>query len=409
MQPRSVLSAGSGPFPSLGIRSFRWLFISTMCGIVGFQMQNVAMGWLVYMLTHSALKLGIVTSAQALAQLTISPVAGVIADRVERRNYIITVRFVTVAVGAALTILIWTHRIAYWHLVVGAAIIGTGFGLNGPARQALLADLVGPEYLLNAVSTMSGGMNVARIVGPAVAGVLLGILGAGGVFFINTLLYGAVILAMLPVPRRFATAEREKDGIVRELIGGVDYVRTHGAILTLLLFGVLPLFFAMPYVALLPIFATQVWHGGSIAFGLLSSAPGLGGAVGALVVTPLTGSRRKAPYMLLGASAYGALLVAFALSPTIVLALPVLAVAGFATILYTSVNSALVQSLTPNQMRGRVMSFYQMSFGLGQFGALPASALAQVAGAPLTVALGGSIVVLLSAGFARFARRLREL
>ncbi len=401
--------APSGPFAALAISSFRWLFLSTMCGVIGFQMQQVAMGWLVYELTHSALKLGLVTAAQAITQLGVSPVAGVIADRVERRNYIIVVRLVTVAVGAALTVLIWTHEIQYWQLLAGAAIIGIGFGLNGPARQALLADLVGPRYLLNAVSLNSAGMNVTRIVGPSVAGVLLGVVGAGGVFAANTALYATVILFMVPVPRRFATRERTKEPLLTELSGGVSYIRERPDISAILLVGTLPLFFAMPYVALLPIFATTVWHSGAIGFGLLSSAPGLGGAVGGVMVGSIAEGRRKAPLMLAGVIAYGALLVAFALSPSIYLALPLLALIGFAAIVYTSINATLVQLLTPNAMRGRVMSFYQMSFGLGQFGALPASALAQVAGAPATMAVAGGAVVVLGVAFARFSRPLRTL
>lgn len=380
-----------------------------MCGVIGFQMQAVALGWLVYLLTGSALKLGLITSVQAVTQLVVSPMAGVIADRVERRNYIMVVRSVTVIVGAALTTLIWLHSITYWELVVGAGVIGVGFGLNGPARQALLADIVGSDYLLNAVSLNSGGMNIMRIVGPAIAGFLIGVIGIGGVFFLNTLLYFVVILAMVPVPRRFATAHRTKASPLSELAGGVHYVTENDAILKLLLFGTLPLFFAMPYVALLPIFATNVWHSGAEAFGLLSSAPGVGGLAGAFWVASLSASKRKGRYMLAGGFAYGVLLVGFALSPSLLLALPLLVLVGVASIVYTAINSTLIQMLTPNELRGRVMSFYQMSFGLGQFGSLPASAVAQVFGAPLAIAGSGAVVAVLGAGFYWLTPVLREV
>lgn len=380
-------------FSAFQVPSFRWFFGSSITGVLGFQMQAVALGWLVYLLTGSALYLGIVTTTQAVCQTMVSPLAGVIADRVERRNYIMLVRSITVIVAATLAVLVVTNRVAYWELVVAAAILGIGFGLNGPARQALLAQLVGADLLMNAVSLMSGGMNLMRIVGPAVAGFLIGEIGIGGIYGLLTVLYLLVILQLIPVPPQPVERRKDSTNVVADLVAGVLYSYHKPAVFGLLLFGTIPLFFAMPYVALLPIFAEQIWHVGAPGFGLLAAAPGVGGLCGALVVASLGHYRYKGRLMIASVVLYGALLAAFAVAPSFQLAELCLLLSGGASVTYSATVSSLVQSIIPNEMRGRVMSFYQMSFGVSGLSALPASAAATLFGAPATVVVCGLLTI----------------
>lgn len=352
-------------------------------------MQSVALGWLVYILTGSALYLGIITTTQAVGQTVMSPLAGVIADRVERRNYIIAVRSITVVVAVVVAGLVLTKRITYLELLIAAAILGISFGLNGPARQALMAQLVGADLLMNAVSLVSGGMNLTRIAGPAVAGFLIGVIGVGGIYVLLAILYALVIVQLIPVPPQPLARGRGSRNVLADFVAGASYSYHHPAVFGLLLLGTVPLFFAMPYIALLPVFAEKIWHAGPQGFGLLAAAPGVGGLVGALVVASLGRFRYKGVLMAGCAVLYGLLLSGFALAPSFVAAAFFLLLSGGASVIYAATVSSLVQTIIPNEMRGRVMSFYQMSFGISGLSALPASALATVIGAPTTVAIFG--------------------
>lgn len=413
-EPRSIARTGRRrlsltTFSAFRVVSFRWFFASTVSGTLGYQMQSVALGWLVYLLTGSALYLGIITTAQAVCQTAVSPLAGVIADRVERRTYIMLVRSITVGVAVALAVLVVTNRVTYLDLVVGAAILGIAFGLNGPARQALMAQLVGNDLLMNAVSLTSGGMNFMRIVGPAVAGYLIGVIGVGGIYILLAILYSAVIVELIPVPPQPVELRQDPKNVLSDLLTGLSYSYHKPAVFGLLLFGTVPLFFAMPYIALLPIFAENVWHSGAEGFGLLSAAPGVGGLVGALVVASLGSYRYKGRLMIACAAAYGAFLAAFALAPSFQLALFFLLLSGGASVIYTASVSSLVQAIIPNEMRGRVMSFYQMSFGVSGLSALPASAIATGVGAPATIAACGVLVVVVSIAIYRLRPVLAKL
>lgn len=396
-------------FGAFQIVDYRWLFGSTVSGTLGYQTQSVALGWLVYLLSGSALYLGIITTTQAVCQTAISPLAGVVADRVERRTYIMGVRAVTVLVASALAFLVTTNQVTYPELVVAAAIFGICFGLNGPARQALLAEVVGTDLLMNAVSLTSGGMNLMRIAGPAAAGFLIGLIGVGGIYVLLALLYLSVVIQMIPIrPRPLAKSDRKRN-VVADFRAGLTYSFHHPAVFGLLLFGTVPLFFAMPYVALLPIFAEQVWHSGAEGFGILAAMPGIGGLLGALVVASLGGYRYKGRLMIVCSILYGGLLVGFALAPSFGAAAVFLLLAGGASVIYGASVSSLVQGIIPNEMRGRVMSFYQMSFGVSGLSALPASAFATVIGAPYTIAICGVCTILAALAIVRLRPVLQTL
>ena len=386
-------------FSAFRVNSFKWFFLSGNVGTLGYQMQGVALGWLVYVLTGSAVYLGAITTMESVSQFVASPVGGVIADRVERRNYILIVRIITVVTAAIVLALVATNRITILDLIIAAALFGMAFGLNGPARQALMAQLVGKDLLMNAVSLTSGGMNLMRILGPAAAGFLIGVIGVRGIYAILLVCYICVILALLPVPRQPLQPSLTKRNVVGDLSDGLSYSFRDPAVLGLLLIASVPLFFAMPYIPLLPIFAESIWHGGAIGYGVLSAAPGVGGLVGALGVASFSHAKQKGRIILIGSVVYGLALSLFALSPNIPVAVIFLALAGAMGVTYSATVSSVVQTIIPNEMRGRVMSLYQMSYGISGLSALPAAAIAGHFGAPATIAgcgllTAGSVLVI---------------
>ena len=372
-------------FSAFRVSAFKWLFISGNVGTLGYQMQGVALGWLVYVLTHSAVYLGAITTMESISQFVASPIGGVIADRVERRNYILIVRLITVVTAAVVLALVATNRITILDLIIAAAFFGIAFGLNGPARQALLAQIVGKDLLMNAVSLTSGGMNLMRILGPAAAGFLIGITGVQGIYAILLICYIGVIVALLPVPRQPLEPNTKPRNVVGDLSDGLSYSFRDPAVFGLLLIASVPLFFAMPYIPLLPIFAESIWHSGAMGYGVLSAAPGVGGLIGALGVASFSHARQKGRIILIGSLVYGLALSLFALSPNIPAAVIFLAVAGAMGVTYSATVSSVVQTIIPNEMRGRVMSLYQMSYGISGLSALPASAIASLFGAPATI------------------------
>ena len=372
-------------FSAFRVKPFRWLFTSAMTGTIGYEMQVVALGWLIYVLTGSAFYLGAVTTMQSITQTGISPIGGVFADRFDRRKYIMLVRIITLPVSLGLALLIATHRISIVDLIIAAAIFGVAFGLNGPARQALVAQLVGKDLLMNAVSLMSGGSNLMRIMGPALAGVLIGVIGVDGIYVILAICYLMVILAMVPIPSQPPAIKASSRNMIGDLTDGFTYCFQNPTVLALLLVGTVPLFFSMPYIPLLPIFAERIWNVGVSGYGVLSAAPGVGGLIGALSVASFSHYQRKGVLIIGGVALYGILLVAFAGAFDFPMALLCLALAGAMGVIYTATVSSVIQSIIPNEMRGRVMSLYQMSFGISGLSALPASAIAGWVGAPATI------------------------
>lgn len=380
-------------FSAFRVRPFSWLFTSAMAGTIGYEMQVVALGWLIYALTGSAFYLGAVTTMQSITQTGISPIGGVFADRVDRRKYIMLVRIITLPVSLGLALLIAIHRISVIDLLIAAAIFGVAFGLNGPARQALIAQLVGKDLLMNAVSLMSGGSNLMRILGPALAGILIGVIGVDGIYVILAVCYMMVILAMVPIPSQPPANKASSRNMIGDLADGFSYCFKNPNVMALLLVGTVPLFFSMPYVPLLPIFAEHIWNVGASGYGVLSAAPGVGGLIGALSVASFSHYQRKGVLIIGGVALYGILLVGFAAAFDFPVALLCLGLAGAMGVIYTATVSSVIQSIIPNEVRGRVMSLYQMSFGISGLSALPASAIAGWVGAPETIVGCGLLTV----------------
>lgn len=407
--PRPVSPDDDGTFASLRVPQFRWLFASNLAFFFAMNAQLLVRSYLAYELTRSPLALGFVNLAVAVPMLVISPLGGALADRVERRRLVVAGQTVLLASESTIWLLLLSGRLAFWHMLVSVSVAGCCFPFIMPARQALVANAVGMRSLGNALALSMGAMNAARVLGPVVGGLAISAVGVERTYPISIGLYAGAIACMLRVspapPHGEARARPILDGI-RE---GFRYVRDDRTLAALLLFGIVPMFLAMPFQTLLVVFANDVWHVGSAGFGALQAAAGVGGVLGSLLVARFGQPVRRLRSQLVNLAIFAVALFLFALSPWFRLALPLVLAANVCASVFATQNNTAVQLLIPDRVRGRIMSFMMMSFGLTPLGTLPVSALAQGFGAPVAVGTGAVWLLLVGAGFYLFSPALRRI
>lgn len=399
-------------FRALRRRNYRLLFIGQSISLTGSWMQQLALSWLVYRLTGSAFFLGLVAFASQLPATLISPLAGVMADRLDRHRIVLGTQVLGMVQATAIAILVIGGWVQPWHIVVLAGLLGVVMGMDIPARQALFVDLVegDREDLANAIALNSSLFNATRLIGPSLAGFLIATLGEGPVFAINAASYLAILWAL--VAMRLPPAAMTEGGgpVLDRLLEGFRYAAdSRPARSLLLLLGALSLV-GMPYVVLLPVFAEVVLGGGPRTLGFLMSAAGLGALLGALWLAARRTVRGLSAVIVVSGMVFGAGLIAFSASRTLALSLPLLVVAGAGMMILAASINTVLQTIVPARLRGRVMSLYAMAFmGMGTVGSLAAGGLATVMGAPLTVGIGGAGCLVASAWFARERPALRAL
>src|SRR6266542_3831784 len=376
---------------ALAHRDFRLFWSGQLVSLIGTWMQSVGQAWLVLELTNSPLRLGLLGTLQFGPILLFSFMAGAISDRIPKRRLLVGTQSALMLQAFALSGLVWSGQVQYWHIAVLASLYGLVNTLDMPARQAYIADLVGREDLTSAIALNSAVFNGARVVGPAAAGLLVARYGPAAAFFFNGVSFVAVIVALLAVrthgwPRPRATPS----SIVQDIVEGVRYaVGTPRIALVLSLLLTVSLF-VVNFNVLVPLLAREVLHEGAHGFGLLMASLGAGAVVGAL--TPaLLGMGRPPVSLLIGASAtVSAGTLALALARSFWPAALILAIIGC--------NSTL-QMTSPDELRGRMMSLYTVGFaGMTPIGSLLVGALAEVLGVPATCAAGGGLGLLIVAG-----------
>jgi MFS family permease len=399
-------------FRALRHRNYRLLFAGQSISQTGSWMQQLALSWLVYRLTGSAFFLGLVAFANQLPATLISPIAGVLADRWDRHRILVWTQALGMAQATVIAVLVIGGWVQVWHIVGLAAVLGMVMGLDIPARQALFVDLVDGdrEDLANAIALNSSLFNATRLLGPTLAGFLIATLGEGPVFAINAASYVAVLgaLAAMRLPPR--TAGEGGGPVLERLREGFAYAADFRPVRVLLLvLGALSLV-GMPYVVLLPVFADAVLGGGPSTLGFLMSAAGLGALGGALWLAARRTVRGLSAVIGGSAAVFGAGLVAFSLSRTLLFSLPLLVVSGAGMMVLAASINTVLQTIVPARLRGRVMSLYAMAFmGMGTMGSLAGGWLATVIGAPLAVGLGGLGCLVTAAWFMRVRPALRQL
>lgn len=404
MSPRTIETPGparrAGIVRALRHRNFQLFFGGQLVSLIGTWMQNVAQSWLVYRLTGSSLLLGAVGFCGQIPVLFLSPFGGALADRLPRRRILAVTQSAAMALAfvlAALTLGGWVRPV---HILVLACLLGTVNAFDIAARQAFVVEMVGREDLSNAIALNSSMLNGARIVGPAVAGVLVGAIGEGWCFFANGVSFLAVIAglwAMRPAPARRGGSEKG----ARAILGGFRFAARTRSIRALLLLLGLSGLTAMSHTVLLPIFADHILHGGARGLGLLMGSAGVGALLGALLLAARRELRGLERWIPSAAAGLGVSLFCFSWSQSFWLSVALLLPVGFCTMVHVAGSSTLIQMIVPDSLRGRVMSVYTMTaMGMSPLGALLAGVLAGRLGAPVTVAAGGVIVIVGSAVFA---------
>jgi MFS family permease len=388
-------------------RNFRVFVMGQLVSLIGTWMQSVAQSWLVYRLTGSAVLLGTVGFASQIPIFLLSPLGGVVADRHERRRVLLLTQSTMMVLAMVLAVLTLLGPIHVWHILILASMLGIANGFDIPTRQAFVVELVPRADLPNAIALNSSMFNGARVVGPAVAGIIVSAVGEGWCFFGNAVSYLAVLtsLLLLRLPKR-DFAERRPSPF-EDILEGFRFVAGTRPIRSLLVLLGLVSMTGMPYATLMPVMAQDVLHSGASGLGLLMGAAGTGALAGALALAWHNSLRGLGRWVGLGAVSFGTWLILFSLSRSFWLSVALLLPAGFSLLLQMSSTNTLIQSMVPDRLRGRVMSVYAMTFmGMAPLGALLAGTAADVLGAPMAIGIGGGISI---AGGLVFLLRLAEL
>lgn len=380
--------------PALRHRDFRLFWFGQLVSLTGTWVQSVAQQWLVLKLTGSAFELGLVTAIQFVPLLLLSLVGGVVADRVTKRNLLLLTQFVSAALAIALGTLVKTGQVQYWHVLLFAGALGTVNAFYAPARQAFVPELVAKDDMLNAVALNSAIFNGARVVGPAVGGLMVATLGLAPNFYLNAASYLAVIAGLLLIRPRPPREDARAENMRHNLAEGLAYVRHTPVVLTLLLLVGVASLFAINFSILLPLFAEYVLHIGSGGYGLLMASMGAGSLAGSLFLAFLTRREYARRLVYVGAMTLTAAEIVLGLSRIAGLSVGLLVLIGLSQTLFTTTANTSILTLTPRRLQGRVMSVYSLMFlGMTPFGSFLMGWVAERFGAPAAMIAGGAITL----------------
>jgi len=392
---------------ALSSRNFRLFVFGQGISLIGTWMQAVALGWLVLEITNSPFAVGLNQALRSFGVLLFTLYAGVIVDRVDKRRLIVWTQVLQMLEALALAALVWTRSVTTWQVMALAVLFGIVNAFDIPARQAFIADLVGREDLMNAIALNSSMFNAARIVGPAVAGVLIGATGVGMCFFLNGVSYVAVVASLLAIRLPRFVPQPMPGSAWEGLHQAVAFIRSDARVWALVVLVAVFSVLGFPFLVLMPVVARDVLHTDARGYGLLMASVGVGAMLGALGLAVAGRRVHKGRALLAGGVAFGALLGLFAAARSVAGALALLALAGCAMIVTTALANTMLQTLVPDALRGRVMAFYAFVFvGMAPLGAFQAGLVAEHTGAPVAIALGGA-GCLIAAGLA--AWRVPEL
>lgn len=398
----SNLPTSNTRFAALRYRNFTLLWSGLIVSNVGTWMQNVATGWLILQLTNSPLWLGLLGLSFALPMIILPLVGGAVVDRVDRIRLLYFTQTGQMLTAFSLALLTWLNLVQPWHLLLASFIVAALLAFDNPARQALIPDMVPQGDLLNALSLNSATYNGAALVGPAIAGAMLGPFGAGALFFLNGISYLAVLFALVAMRdvRTHSGGQRQRLGA--SMLGGLAYAWRSRQVFALLLLSALAGIFGRSYQNLLPVFARDIWNGGPQGYGLLLSAGGAGALVGAFGLASIRQLKRQGAVMVASGLLFSLAIIAFALSPSLAGGIGLLFVAGVMSTVYATIIATFIQIEAPNELRGRVMSLYAITLiGLPSLGALGSGVIAEmlggVSGAPRAVLIGGAALALVLA------------
>lgn len=380
----------------LTTRNFGMIWAGAFLSNVGLWIQMVAQGWQVLQLTNSALLLGLVTFVATLPNLVLSIFGGVIADKWNRRHLLLVVQTIYMLTAILPGVLTTLGVINVWQILLIALANGLFSAVGFPAWQTFISDLAPDGELKQSIALNSMQFNLSRVIGPAIGGISIGVFGIAGSYYLNGLSYVAVIVPLMVM--RYEPKQRPKQetlSIWNNLADGLLYIKKRPVLQVLLGLQFMIAFFVFPYGTLLPVFARDIFRTGPAGLGTLNAVAGIGALIGAILLVALAARLRQPVQALLVLCLVGGTAsVIFTLMPVQLLALPLLIALGISTVMSTTLTNTAIQSATPEEVRGRVISIWiTVAFGLAPFGSLLAGAIAQIYGAPLTLAVGGLLCI----------------
>ena len=382
---------------SLKHRNFRLLFCGTSLSHVGDFVQAMAQSWLVWQMTKSPFLLGIVGFAQALPRLLLGAVGGAIVDRVERRRLLLCTQFLAMAQAITFWVLVQFGWVEFWHVLVLVLFLGMVNSLNQTARHSLINNIVPREDLMNAIALNSSLANLAKIIGPSLGGVLIGVIGIAGCLLVNAVSFFAIIvtLVVMEIPRGSAKINKGTP-FWQEVSEGYHFLRAERRLLSVILLTYAIAMVGTPYSRFLPVFATDVLHAGPTTFGLLLAAPGVGAVIAGLGIASLGRLRRRLHFVAMAVLAFSISLMLFSFSRSIYLSMFFLILVGASNIAFRAVANSIVQMESPPQYLGRMLSLFFMDKGLWSFGTLFIGSVAHLIGTPRAITISGAFCAIVA-------------
>ena len=380
---------------SLRHRNYRLLWIGTIVSNSGDWMDQIALNWLVYLLSGSAVQLALLNLCRLAPIFVFTLVGGVIADRMERRRLLFVTQVVAMVLAVVLAMLTWLELVQIWMVLLIAIGRGIVLSFNQPARQSLISELVPRDDLRNAIALNSATLNLTRVLGPTIGGLLIATVGVAGAFFLNAVSFVAVLyaLALMRFPERQATLSR--GSILSELGGGFKYLSGHATLRMLVVLALAPFVLGIPYMTMLTVFASDVLQVGGGGLGLLTACSGVGAVAGALWVAAQAQRVRLGRLMLIGMMSFGLSLLIFSVSGSFWLSLLMLLWVGVSQQIYMASNNALIQTQVEEQYRGRVLSTLFLNRGMVPLGTMIAGFGTSLFGVQATMAtMGGTLLAL---------------
>ena len=398
------------PFSSLKNRNFRLLWIGGIISHVGDEMQMLALSWLVLLLTNSPFLMGVTSFMQGLPRLVFGLLGGVITDRVNRYKLLTLLKGIEMLLAFLLAFLVINEKIRFWHILTMVPFFGFLKMVYNVCRQTYVFDLVGKEELMNALALHSSGMNLARIIGPSLAGVLIGTWGAGWCLFINGLSFIAILISfiMMQPPATFIK-RNYSSSIFKDLGEAFVYLKQDMTILLLLAAIFIIMLFGLNIQVILPLFAQYVLKVGATGFGFLVGSMGIGAVLGGIFLAGLGDLKAKGYTFILSFLAYGSFLIVFSCSFWFYFSLLILFLLGMAEMFMKTINQTLMQLLSPDEFRGRILGIRMLDSGMKPLGGVLMGAGASLLGAPLTVAIGAGVCIFVALSLLLKSSRIKDL
>jgi MFS family permease len=394
----------------LSIPEFRWLFFGNVAFFFAMQGQILTRTILAWDLTGEAQSLAYINLVVAVPMIFVSMIGGAITDRVERRRLVIIGQCLITANELFILGLLLLGKLEFWHLLCTAFVAGCAFPFIMPARMAITVNVVGPARIQSAMAISSGAMNLSRVAGPAMAGIIISQFSVVAAYIVSSILYASAVFCMLFVKRNTAVQpEGGKKPLLADIIYGFQYIKRNKPVLVCLLFGLVPMFLAMPFQNLLVILVEQNWQVGESGLGILMGAGGVGGVLGSIWIARRGDKTERLRLMVVTLIGFALFLAVFTQTSHFYLALVPLVLANLCASAFQTVNNATIQILVDDSVRGRMSSFMMMSFGLTPLGVLPMAIAADHFGAAAAI-LGACIaLVVITVAFVVFSKTLRSI